>query len=192
MLKNECHKPLHHAAVNILDGLYLLATLSRLGISFPNGNYFIWPTYMITVPRFQPRTGPNRTAASLISSIFHTKYMINPYLNSSAWIYSTNISFPGWISNNFKSRPKNSVGRWLPYTPPTQRSCKAWSMMLSATIKSMSLDSALNGEASHLTICQTHRYGFGWRLQLETAPIRRHQENILVLNTLNTLNRVLR
>ena len=41
----------HHAAVNILDGLYLLGTLSWLGISFPNRNYFIWPTYMITVPR---------------------------------------------------------------------------------------------------------------------------------------------
>ena len=41
MPKNERHKPLRHAAVNVLDGLYLLGTLSRLGISFPNGNYFI-------------------------------------------------------------------------------------------------------------------------------------------------------
>ena len=53
--RNAYHKPLHHAAVNILDGLYLLSTLSRLGISFPNGNYFIWPTYMITVPQIQPQ-----------------------------------------------------------------------------------------------------------------------------------------
>jgi hypothetical protein len=32
----------------------LLGTLSRLGISFPNGNYFIWPTYMITEPYSRP------------------------------------------------------------------------------------------------------------------------------------------
>ena len=51
MPKNECHKPLRHAAINILNDLYLLGTLSRLGISFPNRNYFIWPTYMITIPQ---------------------------------------------------------------------------------------------------------------------------------------------
>ena len=58
--------------------------------------------------------------------------MVRAHLNSSACKYSTRISFSGWICRSLRSKHRNSVGFWLPYTPPIAFNSIALSMMVSA------------------------------------------------------------